>query len=674
MELFISYSSDDLKKIIPIVSLLRVGGHVPWFDEKLVAGQDWKQTLKEAIVRSDAFIYMITPQSLASEWCRWELNNAVLLNKPIIPILVEAAELPGYLSHLQYADFTRKSDNEAIAKLLGGLGEITQIIPKENVPAAADNPSGEPAHRVSQTISGTNTGTIIGQQHNTTIEQKSPGNWSVPVVLGLILAGLALLIGLLTDDIREGVLYSIGLIPATSTPAGGSAPPTTLGDRNMGVIVAHFALPTDSLIDTSEADMLALRLANRLEPELQEAASTLGVTLGFLGPEDVGRISGVDALEREENARDLARKYRASIVIYGEIKRNVTTGQFDILPEYYIAPRSFYDALEITGSTRFGDEISIDPPISNALEVEQSLSARVTALAKVMTGLVSYAAGNYDAALRSIENAKTVPGWNIETGHEVLNVLSGNIRLRLARQPALACKRDEVLGWVDSAIYEFNQAINEAPGYARAYTGLASATYIRATWTPQAREDCQEDVIDREQVVLSLAYIATAQAVKEQPQEVGVRTRQLMVEAQAQFMLWLTDPHPDSDDARQLYNAFIETTEQIIRFYEEGDTPEIGELVVEVYVMRGLGLQTQDVCRAALTEFDNALAIPELVAERRMYITGWKGDCYSEMQQLERAVESYEVALAMARELEHVKQIVTYETALAALDATIQGQ
>ncbi len=47
MRVFVSYSHVD-KTIVEdwIVRKLRAGGHDVWFDDRLVAGQDWKQQLR----------------------------------------------------------------------------------------------------------------------------------------------------------------------------------------------------------------------------------------------------------------------------------------------------------------------------------------------------------------------------------------------------------------------------------------------------------------------------------------------------------------------------------------------------------------------------------------------------------------------------------------------------
>jgi hypothetical protein len=148
MRLFISYAHVD-KPLIKdwIVDKLVAGGHHPWFDERLVAGQSWKQQLSERIERCDAFVYCMTPESITSDWCQWELAYAVELGKSIVPVLLQAeTQLPEQLAKLQYVDFSDGPTGDAVARLMGGLQNLTA----EQIPPAPDDPKGPPAQMAKQ--------------------------------------------------------------------------------------------------------------------------------------------------------------------------------------------------------------------------------------------------------------------------------------------------------------------------------------------------------------------------------------------------------------------------------------------------------------------------------------------------------------------------------------------
>lgn len=146
MRLFVSYAHEDAPLVEALVEILRAGGHAPWFDDRLLPGQDWKAQLRSAIQRSDAFVYALTPASVASEWCRWEFVQAVRMGKPVIPVLLrQGTPLPEALAHFQYADFSQGATPHVVARLMGGLSNIAVTLPASRAPRAPENPAGLPA-------------------------------------------------------------------------------------------------------------------------------------------------------------------------------------------------------------------------------------------------------------------------------------------------------------------------------------------------------------------------------------------------------------------------------------------------------------------------------------------------------------------------------------------------
>lgn len=146
MRLFISYARVDKPLVEQIIEIFREGGHDPWFDHRLLPGQEWKQVLLKQIRECDVFAYMLSPEAVKSEWCQWEFAEAVKLGKPIIPVLLQKnTPIPVALSCYQYADFSDGITPKATARLMGGLGAIVVTIPLEDMPQAPLDPLGLPA-------------------------------------------------------------------------------------------------------------------------------------------------------------------------------------------------------------------------------------------------------------------------------------------------------------------------------------------------------------------------------------------------------------------------------------------------------------------------------------------------------------------------------------------------
>lgn len=206
MRLFICYAHVD-KAIVKewIVNTLVAGGHDAWFDERLQAGHNWKQQLRETLERSDALVYCMTPEAVASEWCQWELARAVEFGKPIIPVLLQAeTQLPKSLQALHYVDFSSGPTGDAVARLMGGL----QNLSPSQVPAAPANPRGTPT-RASEEESSTSTNTMIRLL-------REPAFHGLIAIISVIVAVLAIAID--RSDDSDPIRTQVSAIPTPSTP------------------------------------------------------------------------------------------------------------------------------------------------------------------------------------------------------------------------------------------------------------------------------------------------------------------------------------------------------------------------------------------------------------------------------------------------------------------------
>ncbi len=102
MKLFISYSRDDKAWVYNLRDALRTeGDHDVWLDRSLVVGLDWWQTILEHIEASECFVYVLTPKAVESIYCRAELEYALVLNKPVLPLMLKPCEYPLALRHIQ---------------------------------------------------------------------------------------------------------------------------------------------------------------------------------------------------------------------------------------------------------------------------------------------------------------------------------------------------------------------------------------------------------------------------------------------------------------------------------------------------------------------------------------------------------------------------------------------
>lgn len=87
-EIFISYSRTDKVFVDALVEALRQQGLDPWYDvEDIPKTAIWWESIQQGIVATNAFVFIVSPDSLCSEVCNWELQYAIQHSKKIIPIL-----------------------------------------------------------------------------------------------------------------------------------------------------------------------------------------------------------------------------------------------------------------------------------------------------------------------------------------------------------------------------------------------------------------------------------------------------------------------------------------------------------------------------------------------------------------------------------------------------------
>ncbi|MGF1569065.1 MAG: TIR domain-containing protein [Nodosilinea sp.] len=111
-DIFISYSRQDQDFVRPLSQALKQNHYRVWVDwENIPIAADWTQEVDEGIVAAHTFIFVISPDSVLSEHCQWELERARACNRRIIPICCQ----PGYdkerlerleLTKLNYGLFT----------------------------------------------------------------------------------------------------------------------------------------------------------------------------------------------------------------------------------------------------------------------------------------------------------------------------------------------------------------------------------------------------------------------------------------------------------------------------------------------------------------------------------------------------------------------------------------
>jgi WD40 repeat protein len=88
-DVFVSYSRRDGEFVRRLVAALGERGKEAWVDvEGIRDAEVFPERLRAAIEESDGFVFVISPDSVASEYCEVEVAHALELHKRVVPLLL----------------------------------------------------------------------------------------------------------------------------------------------------------------------------------------------------------------------------------------------------------------------------------------------------------------------------------------------------------------------------------------------------------------------------------------------------------------------------------------------------------------------------------------------------------------------------------------------------------
>lgn len=128
--LFISYARENKPSVEALIRDLDVLGYQTWVDFALRGGQTWWDEIIRRIAASDVFVAIVSPQELSSVACQRELEWALALGKPVLPLSIGRLPdaLPRALSMRQIIDYSASSREAAFA-LAGALANLPDAPP-----------------------------------------------------------------------------------------------------------------------------------------------------------------------------------------------------------------------------------------------------------------------------------------------------------------------------------------------------------------------------------------------------------------------------------------------------------------------------------------------------------------------------------------------------------------
>ena len=131
-QVFISYAEEDLAtREIVRYHLLQAGITVWTNTVDIRMGEDFEVAIQRGLEEADNVVYLISQASLVSDYCQMEIEQALDLNKRIIPMLVEDIDLNLLPDNIRKVQFINLADNRASIDLKKDLAELLRAIRRE---------------------------------------------------------------------------------------------------------------------------------------------------------------------------------------------------------------------------------------------------------------------------------------------------------------------------------------------------------------------------------------------------------------------------------------------------------------------------------------------------------------------------------------------------------------
>lgn len=137
-DIFISYSSKDRESIDSLSCSLEARGPTVWYDRGLTAGDDLKAKIDHELNASEAVIVVWSPDSVKSDWVKWEARYAIE-SKKYLPVTLREPSIAEIGS--PYFDYkaTDYDDKKALSgglyslgiRFIGPIGTSERLLPKD---------------------------------------------------------------------------------------------------------------------------------------------------------------------------------------------------------------------------------------------------------------------------------------------------------------------------------------------------------------------------------------------------------------------------------------------------------------------------------------------------------------------------------------------------------------
>jgi hypothetical protein len=139
-DIFVSYSTQNRRKVAILVDLLERCGWSVWWDRDIGAGREWEDSIEQRLASARCVLVAWSRSSVSSDWVQREAR-AGLNRNILVPVLLEPVSPPNGFDHIQSSRLTAwtgSDDADELLKLLRTLSEHlgTMLPDSAQAPAA----------------------------------------------------------------------------------------------------------------------------------------------------------------------------------------------------------------------------------------------------------------------------------------------------------------------------------------------------------------------------------------------------------------------------------------------------------------------------------------------------------------------------------------------------------
>jgi hypothetical protein len=194
--IFISYSRQDQEFVTELADTLAARGHTCFIDQQIAAGQDWQNSLAEALRSADALVAVISETSSSSPYVMSEIGAAQAYARDsgrmlVLPVILQGAPIPSPLQNVRAIFVGDRKPGDVALELDKALAAFI------GARAAEQAKQEEARQRIEHNAADYITGAVSAQKNAEKRYRILGTVWYsvglVALVAGLVFVGLALL-------------------------------------------------------------------------------------------------------------------------------------------------------------------------------------------------------------------------------------------------------------------------------------------------------------------------------------------------------------------------------------------------------------------------------------------------------------------------------------------------